>query len=126
MGDLSKNFFRKEFACQCGCGFDSPEPLLVESLQTIRDFFGKAVKVHSACRCKDHNKNVKGRPNSQHLVGWAADISIEGVPLKKIARFAAENVEAFAHGGIGLYKNFVHLDVRESGPARWGLKWKEK
>lgn len=32
---------------------------------------------------------------------------------------AALKVPDFADGGIGLYSNFVHLDVRTTGQARW-------
>ena len=33
------------------------------------------------------------------------------------------NHDSKKHGGIGVYRTFVHLDVRD-GCARWGLKWK--
>jgi len=175
MGDLSKNFSRSEFACHCGCGFDSPEPLLVESLQTIRDHFGP-VRIRSGCRCLKYNRTLtdsKGRrlskDTSQHVFGKAADIWVERylpdesrdydrtdlrdsieramrstcetvLPIE-VARYAASILvkpkwvtknkisfwdydDLLKYGGIGVYKTFVHLDVREARPARWGLKWR--
>jgi hypothetical protein len=35
---------------------------------------------------------------------------------------AAKKVPSFFRGGIGVYdKNFIHVDVRENGPARWAF-----
>ncbi len=126
MGDLSKNFSRREFACKCGCGYDDISPRVVEALQKIRDRFGRPVKVHSGCRCQKHNRSLKAAsPYSRHLIGLAADISIEGVTPPELAKYAAR-VPLFKGGGIGLYDWGVHLDGRGGGPARWDLRTKKK
>jgi hypothetical protein len=31
----------------------------------------------------------------------------------------AEEIPLFREGGIGVYASWVHLDVRQSGKARW-------
>lgn len=117
MGDLSTNFSRKEFACNCGCGFDTVSEKLVKALQTLRDIVGKPIIITSACRCEKKNKNVGGKKDSQHLLGTAADIQVDGMSTLRLATLA-DTIPAFAKGGVGLYKTFVHVDVR-NGRARW-------
>ena len=118
---LSANFDTNEFACGCRCGFglhpDDIDPLLWQSLQTLRDDLCGAIYLTSGCRCAAHNEAVGGAPDNQHLLGKAADVY--GFPLHLIVE-AATRIEAFANGGMGLYpiKNFVHLDVRGMA-ARW-------
>lgn len=50
--------------------------LCIEVLQPLRDHIGRAVKVNSGYRCQELNKVVGGAPNSQHMKGEAADLSI--------------------------------------------------
>lgn len=121
MGDLSAHFSKKEFACKCGCGFDTPDPKLIEALEDLRSRLDVPLTINSACRCEKHNKAEGGSPKSQHLLGKAADVRVPpGHSVDSVA-FHAENIEAFRKGGIGKYprSGFVHLDVRSNGPARW-------
>ena len=117
MGDLSTSFSRKEFACNCGCGFDTVSEKLVKALQTLRDIAGKPIAITSGCRCVKHNKKVKGESNSQHLLGTAADIQISGMTPTRM-KVLAECIAEFANGGIGIYSTFMHVDVR-GRKARW-------
>lgn len=123
MGDLTKDFSRSEFACRCGCGFDDINPLLVVSLQCLRDLINAPVHVNSGCRCKNHNYRMNGSPTSQHLIGMAADVWAPRNSPEKIAEIA-ERIFTFRNGGIGLYDNFTHLDVRENGPSRFDYRSK--
>ena len=114
--NLSKNFKVKEFACKDGSDpvFVSPE--LVEVLQKIRDHFGKAVTINSAYRTPSHNKKEGGATYSQHLYGTGADIKVTGVTPKQVAQYAETLLSG--RGGIGIYSNFTHIDVREI-KSRW-------
>jgi zinc D-Ala-D-Ala carboxypeptidase len=56
-------------------------------LQPLRDNFNLPVKVHSAYRSPNVNRAVGGRFNSQHLVGEAADIEIDGVSNADVWRY---------------------------------------
>jgi hypothetical protein len=47
MGDLTKDFNIKEYACKCGCGLKYPAPALSVLLQKIRDRAGKALTIES-------------------------------------------------------------------------------
>lgn len=114
---LSKDFRRAEFTCHCGCGFDTPDSALVAGLQELRDALGRMVTINSACRCAQHNKKVGGVPDSQHVYGKAADIVVQGMSPQDVLR-AAEGIDVFERGGIGVYDTFVHVDVRGKR-ARW-------
>lgn len=112
---LTKNFNLREFQCHC-CGTVKVEPLLVEKLQKLRDAIGRPLLITSGFRCAAHNKAVGGVALSQHLYGKAADISLSGLPLtpQQLAQIA----EATGFDGIGIYPNFVHVDIR-GRKARW-------
>ena len=114
---LSANFKVKEFACKDGADEILIAGGLVAKLQQIRDHFDKEVNINSGYRTAAHNKAVGGSPNSQHLLGMAADISIAGVTPLQIAQYA-EYLFGKTTGGIGLYGTFVHIDIR-AARSRW-------
>lgn len=116
MGDLSEHFDRKEFACQCGCGFDSVNPELITVLEDVRMFFKSSVHINSGCRCKKHNAKVGGEPNSQHILGNAADIVVKGIKESEVASYLEKKYPN--KYGIGRYKGRTHIDVRQK-KARW-------
>ena len=123
---MTKNFKRQEFECKCGC--DMPLEVyeniikLSSQLQFLRDYTGRPIRINSAYRCPKHNAKVGGSKTSQHLLGKAADITIQS--LKPIEVFAIiEDLIDMGHmlqGGLGLYeeKGFVHYDIRKT-KARW-------
>lgn len=113
---LSANFKVKEFACSDGSDPVFISPDLVEVLQKIRDHFKKAVTVNSAYRTPGKNKAVGGATYSQHLYGTAADITVKGIDPKTVAAYAETLMPDT--GGIGIYKTFTHVDVREKR-SRW-------
>lgn len=108
---LSPNFESTEFDCNCKnktCTTTEIDPKLVEYLQKIRNYFGKAVTINSAYRCDKHNKSVGGASQSKHKYGQAADIKVSGIKPLKVAQYA----EFIGVKGIGQYSNFVHIDTR--------------
>ena len=108
---IAKNFHRDEFACKCGCGFDAVDLRLIEGLQKLRDIMQAPVHVNSACRCREHNASVGGAPKSQHLLGKAADIRVDGYTPEEVHDFA-ELLPEFGNSGIIIYNTFTHVDVR--------------
>lgn len=107
---VAKNFRVKEFACQ-----DKSDPIfisaeLVEVLQDVRDYFGRAVSINSAYRNPTHNKKVGGVVNSYHLYGMAADIVVSGVPARNVYNYLCGKYPD--KYGIGRYETFTHIDVR--------------
>jgi zinc D-Ala-D-Ala carboxypeptidase len=118
MGDLSKNFNRSEFACKC-CGVVRIRPSVVEGVQQIRDLAGVPVHINSGYRCIPHNKAEGGAKRSQHLLGAAADIVVEGMTPMQMYLLALE-VPQFKNGGIGVSDtHFIHVDDR-GYRKRWG------
>lgn len=114
---LSANFDSAEFACSCGCGYQSPDPALVAALQALRDAVSCPVVILSGCRCAQHNAAVGGAVHSQHVLGKAADIRVPGMTARQVYAAAVET-GAFRGFGVSDEGNFVHLDVREDR-ARW-------
>ncbi|NTZ40676.1 serine/threonine protein kinase [Enterobacter sp. JMULE2] len=116
MGNLSEHFSDSEFACHCGCGFNSISTELVVVLEDVRSHFNSPVTINSGCRCEKHNAKVGGVPNSQHVQGIAADIVVRG----RTPALVADYLERKYPGtyGIGRYSGFTHIDVRPVA-ARW-------
>lgn len=111
---VSKNFKLREFQCKDGNYEVRLDSQLLEKLQALRDRIDRPIIINSGYRTKSYNKLVGGSPNSQHLLGRAADISVATMNPREIAIIAEE----IGFGGIGVYNTFVHVDVR-NGRARW-------
>ena len=114
MGDLNRYFSRAEFACKCGCGFDTVDALLLEALREVRVKFKKPVVITSACRCEEHNQSVGGSENSQHKKGRAADIVVVDTDPSLVADFVED-----LGMSVGCYPNFTHVDSRTGVPVKW-------
>ncbi|SDK68181.1 D-Ala-D-Ala carboxypeptidase family metallohydrolase [Billgrantia gudaonensis] len=110
-------FQRAEFACSCGCGFDTVDAETLAVLERVRRHFDAPVIVTSGCRCPAYNAQIGGAEHSQHTLGRAADIQVRGVEPAAVQAFLhASYPDAY---GIGRYATFTHLDTRTHGPARW-------
>ena len=122
--ELTKNFSKKEFDSKDGTKM--PDNVLVNvaklacNLQRLRDAIGKPIIINSGYRSPLHNAKVGGSPNSQHLLGKAADIRVNGMTPKEVKAVVERLIsEGKMHnGGIGLYPTFLHYDCRDN-PARW-------
>lgn len=116
MTKLSNHFNRGEFACKCGCGFDTVDIELIKVLEHVRHHFDRPVTINSAARCKDRNRAEGGSDKSQHLIGRAADIVVDMVPSDIVHEFLDETYGS--DYGLGRYDTFTHVDTRGSR-ARW-------
>ena len=93
-------------------------PLLVDMLSVVQERWGYArpLLVGSGYRTPKTNRSLEGAaPASFHLRGWAADISVRGVPALDLGLAVWTLSQRFGFMGVGLYPGFVHLDV---GPRR--------
>lgn len=114
------NYFEDyEFACKCNRHnvVDGKNVLdhvidkrLVDVLDKIRERVGRPVYIESGYRCEDHNREVGGVPNSQHVLGTAADITVDNISIDELADIAKE----CGADGVGRYYGlqFVHIDIR--------------
>ena len=114
---ISAHFSRSEFACKCGCGFDTVDVELAKVLEYVRDYYGVPIVINSGCRCPAHNDSVGGSSSSQHLLGKAADFRVVGVGEEKVTKLLKEKYPN--QYGIGLYEGRTHIDVRSNEKARW-------
>ena len=118
---ISKNFYRSEFTCPCGCDNGRPvvDAELIKVLEEIREHFGNnPISINSGHRCETYNSTVKGAaPYSQHIrEGVAADIIVHKTPANKVQDYLLNRFKD--RFGIGCYRSYTHIDVREER-ARW-------
>lgn len=118
--DRWPNFQPHEFRCKDGSAYMVIQTELLDALQELRDKLKRPIHINSGFRTVKYNTKVGGKPNSQHLLGKAADIVVPEVKTSQLRDFV-ELIPAFASGGIGYYpkKGFVHVDVRRTAPTRW-------
>ena len=123
---LTNNFNKAEFDCKCGC--EMPKEVLINiqklanQLQILRNKVGVSVKINSAYRCIKHNKSIGGVSNSQHVLGKAADVVINGFKAAKTFDLISELIDKgdMLQGGLGSYNTFTHYDIRKT-KARWNF-----
>jgi len=121
---LTKNFRLSEFDCKDGTEMPSellPNVLeLAESLQELREILNSPIRISSAYRSLEHNSKIGGSTNSQHLFGKAADIVVKGKTPSQVATMIKLLIleGKMKQGGIGVYDNFTHYDIR-GHKARW-------
>ena len=94
---------------------------LCGALEQVRAHFGnKAITINSGLRSPQHNKQIGGAQASQHMVGQAADFTVEGVDPHTVADYCYTLSDL---GGVGRYATWTHADVRQRDvdgqQARW-------
>lgn len=120
---LAPSFTVREFRCRDGSDVVMIDESLVVLLQCIREHFGKPITITSGYRTAAHNTAVGGAKSSQHLLGRAADIQVQGVSVEDVAAYAESLMPGW--GGVGRYpvkagraKGWVHVDTRPN-KSRW-------
>lgn len=105
-----------EFTCP-DCGANKINPDFVHILDAVRRDCGFPLHVNSGYRCKKHNHDIGGVPDSAHLAGLAADLAVHNGDERLRLVMAA-----LKHGirRIGVARSFIHLDIDASkAPAIW-------
>lgn len=83
--DTAKKYGIKNIPSISEC--DNLLNLIFYVLQPLRDKLGKPVIINSGYRCKALNYKVGGVANSQHLIGQAADIRVNGCTPSRLIDF---------------------------------------
>lgn len=112
--NLTSHFTVDEFKCPC-CGTCNMDQNFMKLLEDFRVTWNRPLKINSGYRCAKHNKDVDGVPGSQHLQGKAADVEVFAPDRYYFVRLAFEK----GFKGIGIGKNFVHMDFRVEDPKMW-------
>ena len=119
----TRNFSNRELCCSC-CGKNEMHPEFLEKLQTIRDLYGKPMRLNSGYRCPEFNATIsKTGPDGPHTTGRAVDIAISGQDALHVLDLALSN----GCTGIGLSQigdyagRFLHVDDLTEGirPHIW-------
>lgn len=122
---LSKHFVVEEFDCHNGAkvksrDYNGLEYLCRKYLEPLRKKFG-SVHVNSGYRPAAYNRSIGGATNSFHNYDihdgndQAADVTCaRGNPRQWHAFMAGiRKNKRGGKGGLGLYRTFVHVDLRD-------------
>jgi len=106
--------------CQCGeCSGVVPFWKLTRWLECVEQ--KQEISVHCGARCHNHNREVGGRPNSYHLNGMAADISLASGGISD--QLLIDCLSLF--DGVIVHDTFIHVDLR-CGPSYYSDKRSSK
>lgn len=123
MTPLSEHFTLEEMCASATArelGIDNAAPaevvprlaaLCVYVLEPVRALVGRPVTVHSGWRCPELNRAVGGVPSSQHMLGEAVDLTVDG--LSNMALAAAIRDSAIEFDQLILESH--HKDAPASG-----------
>lgn len=125
---ITEHFHLEEFACHDGTKYPSEwvysrlMPLCGE-LEIIRAALNdRPMIVVSGFRTPTHNEKIGGVQSSQHLLGKAADIVVEGLKPSAVHSVISQlyKDKKITIGGLGLYQGWVHVDIRQGNHlAMW-------
>ena len=81
--------------------------VLANGLELVRAAIGKPININSAFRSEAVNKAIGGAANSAHLLGYAADITINGMTNESICN--------------AIYKAGIQFDqmIDENKDSQW-------
>ena len=128
---MTEHFSREEFRSKDGAYFPKHAQenlqILAEQLEVLREHFQKPITINSGYRSPEHNAKIGGTENSQHLLGKAADIVIDGISPDEVADAIEFLIDGkmMKQGGLGRYVDFTHYDIRGK-KSRWDKRPKKK
>lgn len=126
----SKYFADYEIECHgegcCDGGAYNVNPLLLEKLDELREMIGGPIEISCAYRCPEHNAEVGGVENSQHVLGNAADVQTPEYDHCCTPDQLAWYAEQVGFDGIGIYDWGCHVDVRDNGESPCEYRWDDR
>lgn len=111
-------FGPQEVACKCGTYCDGfpheMQKLTMQIIDRARKHFGHPIVIISGLRCPQHNANVGGVKNSQHMFGEALDVYFYGVaPGTALAWLQSQPDVRYAYQITG--SDNIHFDIQPVG-----------
>jgi uncharacterized protein YcbK (DUF882 family) len=105
---LTENFSLSEFNKH---NFDMPDEVLDNlkmlsvQLEIIRSHFNTPIQINSGYRNLEYNRNIGSKDTSQHVLGTAADIVVEGYTPDEVADAIDFLISTgmLKEGGLGRY-----------------------
>ncbi|MFA5625738.1 MAG: D-Ala-D-Ala carboxypeptidase family metallohydrolase [Bradymonadales bacterium] len=94
---------------------------LCKQLEVLRKVLGnRRIKIVSGWRSEWWNKRIGGDPQSEHLLGMAADFTVDGIRPSAVRRVLESLIDRgeIYDGGVGRYANYTHYDVGADS-RRW-------
>ena len=97
---------------------------LMDRLQSFRKVIGKEFLINygdrqcRGCRSIEENSSCGGAEHSWHCKGLACDVTVPGMSCIELYKLALE----YGFMGVGLYENFVHMDMRIDKFATWDFR----
>ena len=110
-----KYFKLEDFDCQ-ETGENEMSTEFIERLDGLRSVCGFPFIVTSGYRSPSHSIEARKEKPGQHAQGIAADIKVVGGAQR---RLLVEKALQMGFTGVGVDKNFIHVDVRTTTPVLW-------
>lgn len=116
---IGQYFKVKEFACKDGSQVVFIDDYLCTILDILRNKLGKPIIITSGYRTPWWNEKSGGAKYSYHMRGMAADIKVNGMSAKELAK----ELDKIVPNGCGIivYNSWVHFDVRDGKKYRKGV-----
>lgn len=116
----SEHFSDAELRCKCGCGQNRMDPHFLFALESLRNAYGRPMRITSGYRCPAHNAAVSPMTGGSgpHTTGKAVDVAIDRgdaydlIALAKLAGITGIGVKQHGKG------RFLHLDALPDAPWR--------
>ena len=110
-----KYFKLEDFDCQ-ETGENEMSTEFIERLDGLREVCGFPFIVTSGYRSPSHSIEARKEKPGQHAQGIAADIKVVGGAQR---RLLVEKALDMGFTGVGVDKNFIHVDIRTTTPVLW-------
>lgn len=114
--EISLGYFElSEFDCK-ETGENKMDSRFLKKLDALRWICGFPFVINSGYRSPEHSVEKAKAKAGTHSKGIASDIactnSVDRIRLVKLALKAGFT-------GIGIHKDFIHLDIRDTTPVMW-------
>ncbi|NBV42833.1 hypothetical protein EBR96_08730 [bacterium] len=118
---ISTHFAKRDFVCKCGhCESAIKISLgLVGGLELLRTLAQNRINIIRAYMCADAVEKQRSVKRNFYSMGIAADITIDNLDPRTVARMAMA-IPEFRGVGLNLDENYVHVDTRKAPePVFW-------